>query len=432
MRNDAMERPECPLMYLQFDGQLDDQLGPVYQLYDTSENSSFSRLDSNGSSTDGFASNLNIGRASSHEIVSNNSLSEFLTDGHNQLMSSVSLDGSTRERQAVSRSKSVETHRPRSPRTSLVAMRRLGSHGSYEDGDTSRLSPHQQGTPKTTPPESPKLGYVTHEVGSHVSRHNLQYPLDGTGAASNSGTHRLLIIPDKTNQPGGIYLSEEQRSRFNQRRIGRHEKRYHTADAIQEIRKDMDKDSAIYKRFSWNLGTVDINIDDKSGALKSKTFSMDSLRSMPSSSGVSSTGSLHLGREDSYYEDSSGNIPLCVTNTTVPRLGTCDHTHPSKVLFHRPNTPPILTTTPAPIEHANSLDPKLPDDVMLSVSNKHVSKSMPDIAALTLTPDIQVTGDGGGVGGGTGSDSNVPRTLNHAQLLQLKRQYLLNNTMEAS
>lgn len=98
------------------------------------------------------------------------------------------------------------------------------------------------------------------------------------------------------------------RSKLNQRRT-RNEKRYHTADAIQELRKDNNRDTSIHKRLSWNLGThtVDINIDDatRQGGFfrQGKTFSSDSIKSMPSSSGVSSTGSLHLSPESEICEE---------------------------------------------------------------------------------------------------------------------------------
>lgn len=537
MRNDAMERPEYPLMYLEFGDEMENEFGSVYsirQLYDPSASqsdaSSFTRLDSNASSNDGYASNLNIARASSHEVVCTNSLSDLLSDGgqqqHNQLISSISLDSSSRDRHSVARSKSVEMHRPRSPRTSLVAMHRVESYGSYDDGsgigvphggDATKLSPHphaqSQGTthsPKTTPPGSPKLGYVTQYMSNGSN--------PGAGAASTSGTHRLLIIPNKPSgscspSAGGCssgpvtagmvsYMTEEQRSRFNQRRIGRHEKRYHTADAIQEIRKDMDKDSAIHKRLSWNLGTVDINIsDDKQCAgvggagvgaggtsLKSKTFSVDSLRSMPSSSGVSSTGSLHLSREDSYGEDTqpqtqtttgtpsgghmhigakqshsqptqstsnvpiSGTMTMTLSNASTNSLSPAHTPGPARgVLIPRPNTPPppIVTTTP-PIEHSNSLDPSSAlnnknkyhrhstnSDILLNVGSRHVSKSMPDIAAVSMTlipapgSDVKVDDVSDGVVSGGGA-THASRKLNHSQLVQMRKQLLLNSTLEAS
>lgn len=101
-------------------------------------------------------------------------------------------------------------------------------------------------------------------------------------------------------------INDNQKSKLSQRRTSRSgHGRYITADAIQDINKLEDKDNSIYKRLSWNYGTKD-NTDERQGVLKAKTQSSDSLRSIHSSSGVSSTGSLHLSPEEMEY--SHGDI----------------------------------------------------------------------------------------------------------------------------
>lgn len=85
----------------------------------------------------------------------------------------------------------------------------------------------------------------------------------------------------------------------SQRRCSRHEKRYHTADAIHDISRK-EKDASIQKRYSWN--------PDKHGplpSLRDKTISCDSLQthSIYSSSGVSSNASLHQNPEQEFIEN---------------------------------------------------------------------------------------------------------------------------------
>ena len=94
--------------------------------------------------------------------------------------------------------------------------------------------------------------------------------------------------------PGAGGGGGEAPSRVAQRRAVRAERRYHTADAIEELRqKQRRADTSIHKRLSWNLGAVEAPHPDGGGRLAAKVTSCDSLRSVPSSSGVSSTGSLH-------------------------------------------------------------------------------------------------------------------------------------------
>jgi hypothetical protein len=86
------------------------------------------------------------------------------------------------------------------------------------------------------------------------------------------------------------------------KRLARNErsdtKRYHTAGAIEDIKKEnsRDKDAAIHKRLSWNYGPqqqVHTHHNLQPGAMKNRQFfSCESMGSVRSSSGVSSTSSL--------------------------------------------------------------------------------------------------------------------------------------------
>ena len=96
--------------------------------------------------------------------------------------------------------------------------------------------------------------------------------------------------------------SDVTKCRLNLRRAVRNERRYHTADTIEDINK---RDNSIQKRLSWNYGTESVHQQGDSGesseAVKSnketRLRSADSLRSVLSSSGVSSTVSLHVSPE---------------------------------------------------------------------------------------------------------------------------------------
>lgn len=90
------------------------------------------------------------------------------------------------------------------------------------------------------------------------------------------------------------------RLRLNQRRAVRAERRYHTADTIQNV--DHDSAAAIHKRLSLNYGGQQASATSTTLPLPecstSAALSCESLASMPSSSGVSSTASLYHATDD--------------------------------------------------------------------------------------------------------------------------------------
>ena len=269
-------------------------------------------------------------------------------------------------------------------------------------------------------------------------------------------------------------MDETLRSKLNQRRT-RTEKRYHTADSIQELRREPD--ASIHKRLSWNLGTaVDINIEEQnrvSGSNsqlgKGKTFSSDSLRSMPSSSGVSSTGSLHLSPDTEISEEYENEVGELVNsdpqspanqrltpdaqvlslNTSMTESSTDDlikdtgdkSSHNS--IDHLDIPPPLPSSKPPPLPSSEPPDRAAGNSMSVSMieagedeleepgydDSMSKSKSMPDIAMVNLVnrdlkdgiASVEVQGVDG-----------QKRKMTHGEILRMKKQLLLNSTLEAS
>lgn len=185
------------------------------------------------------------------------------------------------------------------------------------------------------------------------------------------------------------FVDESMKSKLYQRRQSRTEKRYHTADAIQELNKSQNRDNSIYKRFSDRA-------PEKHGVLKTKTMSSDSIRSFHSSSGVSSTGSLHL----------SPDGDICEVDSDLE-------------------------------VNDNDLDTEIPldmneDDIgdYKNNSQHSKSKSTPDIVSLMQDLNTQDMKDGI-------TSVNLPicedpkMKLTHSQLLRMKKQLLLSSNVEA-
>ena len=191
------------------------------------------------------------------------------------------------------------------------------------------------------------------------------------------------------------FLDENMKSKLYPRRGSRTEKRYYTADAIQEMQKNESRDNSIYKRLSWNFPNGDLSTE-KQGVLRSKVMSSDSLRSIHSSSGVSSVGSLHLSPEDIEEIEDEEDM----------------------------------------IEVNDREDDKIPQDVneddmkdRLFVDNRQSkSKSTSDI--VSLMQDLNTSDMKDGISSVDlpvipTTDPNVK--LSHAQLLRMKKQLLLSS-----
>ncbi|KAK7093445.1 hypothetical protein V1264_007200 [Littorina saxatilis] len=159
------------------------------------------------------------------------------------------------------------------------------------------------------------------------------------------------------------------------------EKRYYTADSIQELRQHKDKDSSIHKRLSWQNEN---HLDDK---LRSKVLSTDSI---PSSSGVSSTGSLHLDPN----RDISEEIDLTRSGSSRTLQGDGSPSGSVDLSGQSKSTPDI-------VQLFHSLKTGEAQDGIVSV-------------------DMPAVNDGPG------------RRLTHSQILKMKKQLLLDTNVEAS
>ncbi|XP_012944341.1 pleckstrin homology domain-containing family G member 5 [Aplysia californica] len=154
--------------------------------------------------------------------------------------------------------------------------------------------------PPLAPP--PPSAAARHRKSADTIQNRVGASATSSSAATFNDAHRSLSQLSLSEQHSAMDEEELSRIKFNSRRLSRTEKRYHTADSIQEM-KHQDKDSTIHKRFSWR---TDVNDDHEK--LKSKVLSSDSIRSIPSSSGVSSTGSLHLNPESDITEEVEGRV----------------------------------------------------------------------------------------------------------------------------
>ena len=268
----------------------------------------------------------------------------------------------------------------------------LYSYGGQSPGKVSYLS---EGTMSVSMVEP-----VTHT--SHAYIRSQSHPADfDPNLSSVSKPITIETSGDDWRRPG------------NQRRGSRDQKRYYTADAIQDMTKD-NKDKTIHKRLSLNMPPahpVDGHIEHRQGILKNKTWSNDSLRSMHSSSGVSSTASLHLSPESE----------ICEENETESSSGhsirfATEYTHPETVIISQ------HTVTQPHVHAKESSD----EGKQLSEDDKQYSKSLPDISLITQPHQVQE---------GIGSvriQGEQGHKMTHKQLRQMRKQLLLNSTLEAS
>lgn len=224
-------------------------------------------------------------------------------------------------------------------------------------------------------------------------------------------------------------LDDSLRGKLNQRRQSRGEKRYHTADAIQDIKGSQDRDASIHKRLSWNYGTVDIDIQEKQGILKNKTFSSDSLRSIRSSSGVSSTGSLHLSPESEISEEYEQELEAS-QNNEEPKLRHSESD--SKV---KPSTKYTkdrkFKSNSNPNKEYSHISNRQNSSQSLGISHLK-SKSMSDISSILADISRGEVEDGISSVDLPKVDNNQRRKLSHAEIVKMKKQLLLNSNVEAS
>ena len=185
-------------------------------------------------------------------------------------------------------------------------------------------------------------------------------------------------------EPGPVPAEDENRgsSKSNQRRVSRSEKRYYTADSIQELRQQKEKDTTIHKRLSWQ------NENHMEEKLRKKVLSTDSVTSIPSSSGVSSTASLHLNPESDITEE-----------TEMQRSGS------SRTLLEDSQD-----------ENSASMKAKSTPDIVTLFNALKTGEREDGISSVDLPP----------------LDGEGSLRLTQAQLLKMKKQLLLNTDVEAS
>lgn len=406
-----MEKPENRLMYLNICDEDDEYSSELRSDY--SPDQTFIRLDS-VTSADNFIGVLppNLSHLGSQDTLVRMTVTEA---DRPSLMTVASFDEISDRRRRPRSATFDGNGRSRSPH-SVLKINKSMSDATFDE-DCQYLSPGMGSSPsgRTTPDvdKIQRMSMVDYNVprvcaGQSILRSD-SGSSDGSypGAASN---HKVHPHPAKP----GLPLEENLRSKLNQRRGSRTEKRYLTADDIKDMRKD--RDSSIHKRLSWNLGTVDISIDERS-ILKNKTFSSDSLRSMPSSSGVSSTGSLHLSPESEINEECESES----ASISSVRFSHVDY--PS----HQAD---MQTQTQSIAEHEGEMDAAAnttTGDSKLSPQNKHFSKSMPNISHLNVSlGDIQ-----DGIVSVQMPTADTKRKVTHSELLRMKK-LLLNSTLEAS
>ncbi|BFZ23935.1 hypothetical protein BsWGS_26973 [Bradybaena similaris] len=200
--------------------------------------------------------------------------------------------------------------------------------------------------------------------------------------------------------------------KLHSRRVSRNEKkRYHTADAIQDI-KNSEKDNSIHKRLSWR---TDVAMDHKN--LGSKTVSTDSVRSVPSSSGVSSIGSLHLTVDTEISEEQEGN-----SNDSDNYSGGSPTRSDRLKLFSVGDTEDI------------DLDDDGDDLSAFADSKQSKSKSTSDLATV-FSNVVQVSQMKDGIASVAVATDNFSRKLTHAEILKMKKlkhQVLYDANIESS
>lgn len=206
-----------------------------------------------------------------------------------------------------------------------------------------------------------------------------------------------------------IDLSDENlKVKLKERRTSRSEKRYHTADYIQDLTKQENKDTNIYKRLSWNFGTSDLSIE-KNDSLKGRVTSSESFRSIYSSSGVSSNGSLH--------QNPDPEVSIMIEKSDTPK--DIDEVINQEM---KKDSSEMNVTLPKDLLNA--------ERDLISDQNHPKSKSVNDIEALLKELSTSELEDGISSVALPKTDNNRKK-LTHAQIMRMKKQLLLSANIEA-
>ncbi|XP_059085132.1 pleckstrin homology domain-containing family G member 5-like isoform X3 [Tigriopus californicus] len=228
-------------------------------------------------------------------------------------------------------------------------------------------------------------------------------------------------------------------------------RRYHTAGAIEDIKKQDVRDHTIQKRLSWNYGQ---HIPNNDLQLKNKNVGKClSTDSMQSSSGVSSTGSLHLsiGSEIEEHQsktsakDGKDEVDVSQKHSPAVSLHVNAPTTPSKSLSSRPfptstsnhGRPFAVKPTPPPVPPRANINSSqhvsttyiTQDDVVVTSSPKVVPKQgqKPPNSGAQSVPQVQisVTSVTGGMGNNTKEDGK-------SDVLSIRELLLSDNSVESS
>jgi len=216
---------------------------------------------------------------------------------------------------------------PVSPKSSLRRQKVLQASQSNSNGQTPPLLKS-----RTVTTDGITIPVITGVPCSNIDdemeeSHNLEEK-----SIEDSGTNSGTPGTPCTNN-SGTNISEEKQQTNRKGRIdrGADARRYHTAGAIEDIKKQDVKDNSIQKRLSWNYGqhipNNELSLQQQSrlpvgGSTvtggRNSTNKCLSNESMHSSSGVSSTGSLHLSI-GSEWEESTASTGTVVTATHIYR-----------------------------------------------------------------------------------------------------------------
>ncbi|CAL1548551.1 unnamed protein product [Lymnaea stagnalis] len=183
-----------------------------------------------------------------------------------------------------------------------------------------------------------------------------------TGSTPNQGSDAFSASQVSHSDQHSVFSEDESsKQKSNTRRVSRTEKRYHTADAIQDM-KFSEKDTSIHKRLSWRIDV------DQTKNLGSKVSSTDS------SSWVSSTGSLPSNPES----DISKEIESGFSSSS-------DHHRQKIFLLGGPEElGNEADSDMTDLESSQTMSKSTPDLVTMFSSTLHVSELKDGIASVAV------------------------------------------------
>ena len=241
--------------------------------------------------------------------------------------------------------------------------------------------------------------------------------------------------------PSSVFDEDElSRMKHASRRTSRAEKRYHTADSITDMKPSQEKDASIHKRLSWR---TDVQVvDNKNLGSPNKVLSTDSVRSYPSSSGVSSTGSLHMNLESDISEESEvsgfgGSTEVGLMSRTREKMFTVGDGLPDPQPADNVDSNFDLANNNS---NRNELQGRTQyleveeDELSVSDSSQGRSKSTPDLVTM-FNNTLRVSEMEDGIVSVEVSSDAFNRKLTHADILKMKKlkhQVLYDANVESS